>query len=99
MSVQVGADGHLDMVAETPGRPARRLSCSPLGTLMWITLRRHDWDVPQASRALAELWQTTPDNARADLELWVEEMRDAGVLRADPRDPARRCSGPARPPL
>ncbi|OIJ68220.1 hypothetical protein [Streptomyces mangrovisoli] len=99
ISVRVDADGYLELVTRTPGRPDRRLRCPPTGTLMWITLRRCDGDIARAARQLAALWPTDPANARADLELWVEELRDAGVLRADPRPPPHRSSGPARPPV
>ncbi|MEU8844613.1 PqqD family protein [Streptomyces roseus] len=55
-----------------------------MGTAMWILLRRHDGDAEIAAGMLAELWNTAPENARADLDIWVEEMRDAGLLCVQP---------------
>ncbi|MFE3584753.1 PqqD family protein [Streptomyces vinaceus] len=61
-----------------------RFRCGPVGTAMWILLRRHDGDADIAAGMLAELWNTAPENARADLDIWVEEMRDAGLLCVQP---------------
>ncbi|MFJ3175204.1 PqqD family protein [Streptomyces roseus] len=68
------------------GSPAGsgRFRCGPVGTAMWILLRRHDGDAEIAAGMLAELWNTAPENARADLDIWVEEMRDAGLLCVQP---------------
>ncbi|WP_244905429.1 PqqD family peptide modification chaperone [Streptomyces agglomeratus] len=81
MSVTVDADGRLDVcVAQDFGR-YRHLRCSPVGTAMWIALRQHGGDVDAAADMLAALWGTEPENARADLGIWVDEMRDAGLVR------------------
>jgi hypothetical protein len=80
LHVSVDADGRLDVVME----PARRFRCGPVGTAMWIALRQHDGDVRAAADALATVWGTEPANARADLDIWVDEMRDAGLVRTDP---------------
>ncbi|MFE5535713.1 PqqD family protein [Streptomyces sp. NPDC056492] len=61
-----------------------RFRCGPVGTAMWLLLRRHDGDAEIAAGMLAELWNTAPENARADLDIWVEEMRDAGLLCVQP---------------
>ncbi|EYT81760.1 PqqD family protein [Streptomyces andamanensis] len=82
LNVSVDADGRLDVAA-----PARRFRCGPAGTAMWLALCQHDGDVAAAARMLASLWETEPDNARADLDIWVEEMRDAGLVRSEPRLP------------
>lgn len=82
LTVGVDADGHLDVVVHTV--PPRRLRCGPVGTAMWLALRQHDGDVGAAARMLAALWDTAPANARADLDIWVEELRDAGLVRAEP---------------
>jgi hypothetical protein len=82
LRVSVDADGRLDVTA-----PSRHVRCGPVGTAMWIALRQHDGDVGAAARMLASLWDTEPANARADLDIWVEEMRDAGLVRSEPCAP------------
>ncbi|ROQ88808.1 coenzyme PQQ synthesis protein D (PqqD) [Streptomyces sp. 2132.2] len=72
--------GSVGGCAAGPGR----FRCGPVGTAMWILLRRHDGDADIAAGMLAELWNTAPENARADLDIWVEEMRDAGLLCVQP---------------
>lgn len=67
-----------------PAAGSGRFRCGPVGTAMWIVLRRHDGDAGIAADMLAELWNTAPENARADLDIWVEEMRDAGLLCVQP---------------
>ncbi|MET7702350.1 PqqD family peptide modification chaperone [Streptomyces sp. NPDC005485] len=83
LRIGVDADGHLDVVMPQT-LPARRFRCGPVGTAMWLALRQHDGDVAAAARMLAALWDTAPANARADLDIWVEELRDAGLVRAEP---------------
>lgn len=51
---------------------------------MWLALRQHDGDVAAAARMLAGLWGTAPANTRADLDIWVDELRDAGLVRTEP---------------
>ncbi len=79
----VNADGRLELLVESATGPAR-YQCGPMGAAMWIALRRHDGDSEAAAGVLAALWATDPVNARADLEIWVEEMRDAGLICAEP---------------
>jgi hypothetical protein len=79
----VDADGRLHLRAG-PGDGADLFRCGPVATAMWIALRRNDGDAGAAARLLAEMWDTEPDNARADLDIWVEEMRDAGLLHTEP---------------
>ncbi|MFD3748545.1 PqqD family peptide modification chaperone [Nocardia sp. NPDC058633] len=67
-------------VAQDVGRYGH-LRCRPVGTAMWIALRQHDGDVDAAADMLASLWGTEPENVRADLGIWVGEMRDAGLVR------------------
>jgi len=81
LSVRVDAHGRLDVVSATP---ARHVRCGPAGTAMWLALRQHDGDVDGAARMLASLWDTEPANARADLDIWVDELRDAGLVRTEP---------------
>ncbi|MET8944911.1 PqqD family peptide modification chaperone [Streptomyces sp. NPDC004542] len=83
VSVNVDADGYLEVVAE-PSGPAGRFRCGPVGTAMWIALRQHDGDVAAAADLLSALWCTDPANTRADLDIWIEELRDAGLVRTAP---------------
>ncbi|WP_327136064.1 PqqD family protein (plasmid) [Streptomyces sp. NBC_01343] len=95
VAASVDADGCLELHAAYAAGPAAgsgggvapgpgRFRCGPVGTAMWILLRRHDGDAGIAADVLAELWNTAPENARADLDIWVEEMRDAGLLCVQP---------------
>ncbi|MEU8843894.1 PqqD family peptide modification chaperone [Streptomyces roseus] len=77
----VDGDGRLVLLAASTAGP-ESYRCGPVGTAMWIALRQHDGDTAAAADLLARLWDTVPENARADLDLWVEEMRDAGLLHA-----------------
>ncbi|MFE2147345.1 MULTISPECIES: PqqD family protein [unclassified Streptomyces] len=83
VAAAVDADGCLELRADSVAGPGR-FRCGPVGTAMWIVLRRHDGDAGIAADTLAELWNTAPENARADLDIWVEEMRDAGLLCVQP---------------
>ncbi|WP_053692538.1 PqqD family peptide modification chaperone [Streptomyces sp. WM6372] len=77
----VDADGRLELLAASTAGP-ESYRCGPVGTAMWIALRQYDGDTAAAADLLARLWGTVPENARADLDVWVEEMRDAGLLHA-----------------
>lgn len=79
----VKSDGCLELVADT-ARGRARYRCGPTATAMWIALRVHDGNPDAAAHILAGLWRTDPVNARTDLEIWVEEMSDAGLMRAEP---------------
>lgn len=86
VSVAVDADGHLEVLTEAaPSGVGFR--CGPVGTAMWIALRQQDGDMEAAARTLSELWGTDPANTRADLDIWIDEMRDAGVVRTEPEPP------------
>jgi hypothetical protein len=79
LSISVDAHGHLDV-----GSLSRTVRYGTVGTAVWLALRRHDGDVGAAAAMLAAQWGTEPANARADLDIWVEEMRCAGLLRTEP---------------
>lgn len=79
VSVSVDEDGCLELVAESGGR-LLRYECGPAGTLMWITLRQHDDNLDAAALALSRLWGMAPSNVRAELDTWVAEMCDAGLV-------------------
>jgi hypothetical protein len=54
---------------------------SPLGAAMWISLRRHEGELDAAADALAVLWNSESVIVRAELEVWVDELRAAGLVR------------------
>lgn len=74
----VMADGQLELFSEQSGS---RFRCSRVGTAMWIALRQHDGNLDAAARMLATLWDRHPDHMKADMDLWVGELRDAGLMR------------------
>ncbi len=80
----VDSAGRLEILAESAAGTVR-YRCGPVGAAMWIALRQHEGDPGPAADLLAALWNTAPENARADLDIWVEEMRDAGLMCAEPR--------------
>jgi hypothetical protein len=79
LSFTVDADGQMEILATTADGIAR-FSSGPVGTAMWIALRQHDGDMAAAAHGLAQVWGLEPVNVRADLEVWVNEMRDAGLV-------------------
>ncbi|MFF2331298.1 MULTISPECIES: PqqD family protein [unclassified Streptomyces] len=78
---RVAEDGSLELLTEADGTSFR---CSPVGAAMWIALRQHDGQVGPAAEMLAQLWCTDPDNTRSDMDIWVSELRDAGLVREEP---------------
>jgi len=82
-SVTVDAQGCLHVLTRSAGQ-SRRFRCGPVGTAMWIALRQQDGDVEAAARTLSSLWDTDETNTRADLDIWIDEMRDAGLVRTEP---------------
>jgi len=37
-----------------------------------------------AADMLAGLWSTDPENTRTDMDIWMSELRDAGLVRYEP---------------
>lgn len=74
-------DGRLELVSSATGI---RMRCDTVGTAMWIALRQHGGDIETAARTLAGAWQTDATNIRADLDVWVDELCDAGLVGATP---------------
>ncbi|ONI91340.1 hypothetical protein ALI144C_01265 [Actinosynnema sp. ALI-1.44] len=72
----VSADGRMEL----SGAADIRFHCGPVGTAMWIALCQHDWQIDAAAVLLAGQWRLDVVNARADLEIWVAELWDAGLL-------------------
>nr|WP_198151719.1 hypothetical protein [Kibdelosporangium sp. MJ126-NF4]CEL18261.1 hypothetical protein [Kibdelosporangium sp. MJ126-NF4]CTQ97747.1 hypothetical protein [Kibdelosporangium sp. MJ126-NF4] len=72
----VFADGQLEL----SGVGGALFRCGPVGTAMWIALCQFDWQVDDAAAVLAGVWRLDVANMRADLEIWVAELWDAGLL-------------------
>jgi coenzyme PQQ synthesis protein D (PqqD) len=75
-------DGVLELRSRQGGDSFR---CDPTGTAMWIALCQHGWLVDAAADTLAAAWVADPENMRAELDIWVGELCDAGLLRHVPR--------------
>jgi len=80
VTVKLLDNGSLELYSP---QTAKRFQCNRVGTAMWIALRQHDGQPGAAAEMLAELWQTDPANTRADLDVWVDELTDAGLLLAE----------------
>ncbi|MEU8700233.1 PqqD family protein [Streptomyces sp. NPDC091387] len=78
---RVTEDGCLEFLT-SPDGPSYR--CSPVAAAMWIALRQHNGQLGPAAEMLAELWCTDPENTRTDMDIWVSELRDAGLVRDEP---------------
>jgi hypothetical protein len=77
VTVSLSDDGHLMLHSAATGSWHQ---CGPVGAAMWIALQQNDGDCAAAADMLAEVWAIDPVNMRADLELWVAELCDAGLL-------------------
>lgn len=77
VDVTVLADGGLELAC--PGR-GDRYRCGPVGAAMWIALCQNKWEAGAAARALAVVWDVDPVNMRAELDIWVGELFDAGLV-------------------
>ena len=78
---RVTEDGCLELLTEADGTIYR---CSPLAAAMWIALRQHNGQLGPAADMLAGLWSTDPENTRTDMDIWMSELRDAGLVRYEP---------------
>ncbi|MFE0419483.1 PqqD family protein [Streptomyces tendae] len=56
---------------------------APHTAALWIALRQHDGDPAEAANALAELWNAECVLIRAELEMWVDELRAAELCRVE----------------
>jgi len=72
----VFADGRMELSGD-----GRKVLCGPVGTAMWVALCQLDWQLDAAAVLLAALWRLDVENMRADLDIWVAELSDAGLLR------------------
>lgn len=57
---------------------------TPLATALWIALRQHDGNLGDAADALSLLWNADCVLIHAELEMWVDELQAAGLIRMEP---------------
>ncbi|WP_217170930.1 PqqD family protein [Streptomyces sp. AC512_CC834] len=74
-------DGCLELHSQHSESPIR---CAPVNTAMWIAIRQHDGRLDAAADLLAGLWDVDPGTMRSDLDLWVNELGDAGLVHDAP---------------
>ncbi|MGW1506157.1 PqqD family protein [Streptomyces mirabilis] len=74
-------NGYLELHSQHSGT---RICCGPVNTAMWIAIRQHDGQLDAAADLLATLWDVDPLYMRSDLDVWVSELGDAGLVRNEP---------------
>ena len=80
VTVKLLDNGRLELYS---AQTSKRFQCNRVGTAMWIALRQHNGQAGEAAEMLAGMWSTDPANMRADMDVWVGELTDAGLLRAE----------------
>lgn len=89
----VRADGRMELHC---ARTGRRFCCDGFGAAAWIALRQHGGDPRRATRTLAEIWGDDEVFLRAELDLLVAALRNAGLVSVvGDRTPQRRRRPPA----
>jgi len=74
-------NGHLELHSQHSGT----YTCwGPVNTAMWLALRQHDGHLEAAAELLASLWDVDPLYMLSDLDVWVSELGDAGLVRNEP---------------
>ncbi|WP_217170929.1 PqqD family protein [Streptomyces sp. AC512_CC834] len=56
---------------------------APPAAALWIALRQHDGDPVEAANALGDLWDAECVLIRAELEMWIDELRAAELVRVE----------------
>lgn len=74
-------DGGLVLLSERSGKLYR---CNPTAAAMWTALHQHDGLPDAATVAVAGQYDTELARVRADLDALIEELRQAGLMRAEP---------------
>ncbi|MFJ3219863.1 PqqD family protein [Kitasatospora sp. NPDC086801] len=74
-------DGFLELCSTPAGI---RYRCGQAEVAMWIALRQHDGQPEVAADMLAKLWGTDPANMRVNFSSWINELRNAGLVRVEP---------------
>ncbi|MCF3120307.1 MULTISPECIES: PqqD family peptide modification chaperone [Streptomyces] len=67
-------DGFLELISPHTGKRHR---CGPTGTMMWLALRRVNWDPEQASLEIAGQLDVDPAGIRCDVDAWLAHFRTA----------------------
>lgn len=74
-------DGGLVLLSERSGKLFR---CNATAATMWAALWEHDGHLDSAATSIAEHYRgADPARVRADLDVLVERLRQAGLVRAD----------------
>ena len=73
-------DGGLVLLAQRSGTLFR---CNATAAAMWTALCQHDGQLDAVAGSLAERYPAHAARVRADLDLLVEALRRAGLVRAD----------------
>lgn len=74
-------DGGLVLLSERSGKLYR---CNHTAATMWTDLHQHDGRPDAAAVAVAGQYDTELARVRADLDVLVDELRRAGLVRAEP---------------
>ncbi|MFH8447319.1 PqqD family protein [Streptomyces sp. NPDC018026] len=74
-------DGCLELHSQQSEKPIR---CAPVNTAMWIAMRQHGGHLDTVADLLADLWDVDPGLVRSDLDLWVSELGNAGLVHDAP---------------
>lgn len=81
MTAVVLENGYLELYSQHSGVRSR---WGPVNAAMWLAIRQHDGHLDAAADLLAALWYVDPQYMRSDLDVWVSELGDAGLVRNEP---------------
>ncbi|MGH3625654.1 MAG: PqqD family peptide modification chaperone [Sciscionella sp.] len=73
-------DGGLVLLSERSGKLFR---CNATAAAMWAALRQYDGQLDAAAGSIAEQYRANAVRVRADLDLLVERLQRAGLVKAD----------------
>lgn len=74
-------NGGLVLLSERSGKLYR---CNSTAAKMWTALHQHGGRPEAAADAVAAQYGTEPARVRADLKALVDELRRAGLVKAEP---------------
>jgi hypothetical protein len=78
VSVTITRDGMLELLDTGTGR---RYRWHQVATAMWLALQQHGGRPDLAAAELAGHWEIDPTWMRADLDVWLGELQDVGLVR------------------
>jgi hypothetical protein len=78
LSMTVMDDGGMVVLAQRTGTMYR---CNHTAATFWSALERHDGDVAKAADHIAACYGIDLSRAQEDLQVLVDEMRSAGLVR------------------